>query len=162
MLIVHGKGRDDNAHANIIRSYLARWLVELPEVQAFCAALPHHGRQRRLLRGPAEIGGGKAGKLGAPRQTPAASASTASVPGLLSVARVTPRPASRAWRPAGVYADVQRRLNLPLRVKERHRQRAQPHLELLIVKRVALLVHALSSVRSFATESTVCGYSESS
>lgn len=45
MLIVHGKGRDDNAHANIIRSYLARWLVELPEVQAFCAALPHHGRR---------------------------------------------------------------------------------------------------------------------
>ena len=43
LLIVHGKGRDDNAHANIIRSYLARWLVELPEVQAFCAALPHHG-----------------------------------------------------------------------------------------------------------------------
>ncbi|WP_204264868.1 Smr/MutS family protein, partial [Escherichia coli] len=27
----------------IIRSYLARWLPELPEVQAFCAALPHHG-----------------------------------------------------------------------------------------------------------------------
>lgn len=43
VLIVHGKGRDDNAHANIIRSYLARWLVELPEVRAFCAALPHHG-----------------------------------------------------------------------------------------------------------------------
>ena len=43
VLIVHGKGRDDNAHANISRSYLARWLVELPEVQAFCAALPHHG-----------------------------------------------------------------------------------------------------------------------
>ena len=43
LLIVHGKGRDDNAHANIIRSYLSRWLVELPEVQAFCAALPHHG-----------------------------------------------------------------------------------------------------------------------
>ena len=43
----------------------------------------------------------------------------------------------------GVYADVQRSLNLPLRVKQRHRQRAQPHLELLIVKRVALLVHAL-------------------
>ena len=43
VLIVHGKGRDDNAHANIIRSYLARWLAELPEVQAFCAALPHHG-----------------------------------------------------------------------------------------------------------------------
>ena len=43
VLIVHGKGRDDQSHANIIRSYLARWLEELPEVQAFCAALPHHG-----------------------------------------------------------------------------------------------------------------------
>ncbi len=38
VLIVHGKGRDDQSHANIIRSYLARWLEELPEVQAFCAA----------------------------------------------------------------------------------------------------------------------------
>lgn len=43
LLIIHGKGRDDRAHANIIRSYPARWLPELPEVQAFCAALPHHG-----------------------------------------------------------------------------------------------------------------------
>ncbi|MEL0551469.1 MULTISPECIES: DNA endonuclease SmrA [Raoultella] len=43
VLIVHGKGREDNAHANIIRSYLARWLVELPEVQAFCVASAHHG-----------------------------------------------------------------------------------------------------------------------
>lgn len=43
VLIVHGKGRDDQSHANIIRSYLARWLEELPEVQAFCAALPHNG-----------------------------------------------------------------------------------------------------------------------
>lgn len=31
VLIVHGKGRDDQSHANIIRSYLARWLEELPE-----------------------------------------------------------------------------------------------------------------------------------
>lgn len=43
LLIVHGKGRDDNAHANIVRSYLARWLVELPEVQAFCVASAPHG-----------------------------------------------------------------------------------------------------------------------
>jgi hypothetical protein len=28
---------------NIIRSYLARWLEELPEVQAFCVASAHHG-----------------------------------------------------------------------------------------------------------------------
>ena len=43
LLIVHGKGRDDKSHANIVRSYLARWLVEFEEVQAFCSAMPHHG-----------------------------------------------------------------------------------------------------------------------
>lgn len=43
LLIVHGKGREDKSHANIVRSYLARWLTEFDEVQAFCTALPHHG-----------------------------------------------------------------------------------------------------------------------
>nr|WP_318381834.1 DNA endonuclease SmrA [uncultured Enterobacter sp.] len=43
LLIIHGKGREENAHANIVRSYLARWLTEFDDVQAFCAALPHHG-----------------------------------------------------------------------------------------------------------------------
>ncbi|MDF7760705.1 DNA endonuclease SmrA [Kosakonia cowanii] len=43
ILIIHGKGRDENSHANIIRSYLARWLPEFEDVQAFCPALPHHG-----------------------------------------------------------------------------------------------------------------------
>jgi DNA-nicking Smr family endonuclease len=43
VLIVHGKGREDNSHANIVRSYLARWLTEFDDVQAFCCALPHHG-----------------------------------------------------------------------------------------------------------------------
>lgn len=43
LLIVHGKGREDKSHANIVRSYLARWLAEFEEVQAFCVALPHHG-----------------------------------------------------------------------------------------------------------------------
>ena len=43
VLIIHGKGKEDNSHANIIRSYLARWLTEFDEVQAFCSALPHHG-----------------------------------------------------------------------------------------------------------------------
>lgn len=43
LLIVHGKGREPQSHANIIRSYLARWLVEFEEVQAFCPALPHDG-----------------------------------------------------------------------------------------------------------------------
>lgn len=43
LLIIHGKGKEEGSHANIIRSYLARWLTEFTEVQAFCAALPHHG-----------------------------------------------------------------------------------------------------------------------
>lgn len=43
ILIIHGKGREDESHANIVRSYLARWLSEFDDVQAFCTALPHHG-----------------------------------------------------------------------------------------------------------------------
>lgn len=43
VLIVHGKGKADNSHANVIRSYLARWLTEFDDVQAFCSALPYHG-----------------------------------------------------------------------------------------------------------------------
>ncbi|NDO82131.1 DNA endonuclease SmrA [Citrobacter sp. NCU1] len=43
VLIIHGKGREDRSHANIIRSYLARWLAEFDDVQAWCPALPHHG-----------------------------------------------------------------------------------------------------------------------
>ena len=43
LLIIHGKGREDNSHANVIRSYLARWLTELDDVQAFYTALAHHG-----------------------------------------------------------------------------------------------------------------------
>lgn len=43
LIIIHGKGRDDKSHANIVRSYLARWLTEFEAVQAFCAAQPHHG-----------------------------------------------------------------------------------------------------------------------
>ncbi|MGY6029614.1 DNA endonuclease SmrA [Phytobacter sp. AG2a] len=43
LLIIHGKGRDDNSHANIIRSYLARWLPEFDDVQAFCVAQAHQG-----------------------------------------------------------------------------------------------------------------------
>lgn len=43
VLIVHGKGRDDKSHANVVRSYVARWLMEFEEVQAFCSAMPHHG-----------------------------------------------------------------------------------------------------------------------
>ena len=43
LLIIHGKGREPQAHPNIVRSYLARWLVEFEEVQAFCPAQPHDG-----------------------------------------------------------------------------------------------------------------------
>ncbi|MBW0638179.1 Smr/MutS family protein, partial [Escherichia coli] len=27
----------------IVRSYVARWLTEFDDVQAYCTALPHHG-----------------------------------------------------------------------------------------------------------------------
>ncbi|MGE6980374.1 DNA endonuclease SmrA [Kluyvera intermedia] len=43
LLIIHGKGGEDGSHANIIRSYLARWLSEFDDVQAFCCAQAHHG-----------------------------------------------------------------------------------------------------------------------
>lgn len=43
--IVHGLARHDKSHANIVRSYLARWLVEFDFVMAFCAAQPADGGQ---------------------------------------------------------------------------------------------------------------------
>lgn len=43
LLIIHGKGRDDESHANIVRSYVFRWLQQFDEVQAFCSAQPQHG-----------------------------------------------------------------------------------------------------------------------
>lgn len=43
LIIIHGKGREEGSHANIVRSYLARWLSEFDAVQAVCVALPHHG-----------------------------------------------------------------------------------------------------------------------
>ncbi len=43
VLIIHGKGRNDHSHANIIRSFVARWLAQFPQVQAFCRAQPYHG-----------------------------------------------------------------------------------------------------------------------
>ncbi len=48
VLIIHGKGRDDKSHANIVRSYVARWLTEFDDVQAYCTALPHHGMINRM------------------------------------------------------------------------------------------------------------------
>ncbi len=43
LLIIHGKGREDYSHANIVRSYLDRWLRQFERVQAYCSAQPHHG-----------------------------------------------------------------------------------------------------------------------
>ena len=43
LIIIHGKAREQNSHPNVVRSYLARWLTEFEDVQAFCVALPHHG-----------------------------------------------------------------------------------------------------------------------
>lgn len=37
LIIVHGKGREQQSHPNVVRSYLARWLTEFDEAQ------PHHG-----------------------------------------------------------------------------------------------------------------------
>jgi len=43
LLIIHGRGRDDESHANIVRSYLAKWLKQLDDVQAFCVAIQKDG-----------------------------------------------------------------------------------------------------------------------
>ncbi|MCE0491586.1 DNA endonuclease SmrA [Pantoea sp. Mb-10] len=51
VLIIHGKGRTDDAHANIVRSYLARWLQQFDEVQTFCSAQPQHGGAGALYVG---------------------------------------------------------------------------------------------------------------
>lgn len=43
LLIVHGRGRHDESHPNIVRSYVAKWLKQLDEVQAFSVALGKDG-----------------------------------------------------------------------------------------------------------------------
>lgn len=43
LLIVHGRGREDRSHPNIVRSYVAKWLAQFEQVQAFCRALPRDG-----------------------------------------------------------------------------------------------------------------------
>lgn len=43
LLIIHGKGRMDRSHANVVRSFVYRWLQQFDSVQAFCVAQPHHG-----------------------------------------------------------------------------------------------------------------------
>lgn len=38
LLIVHGRGRQIDSPANVLRSYLAKWLAQFDEVQAFVSA----------------------------------------------------------------------------------------------------------------------------
>ncbi|ARF50361.1 DNA endonuclease SmrA [Pantoea stewartii] len=51
LLIIHGKGRDNDSHANIVRSYLDRWLREFDDVQTFCVAQKQHGGSGALYVG---------------------------------------------------------------------------------------------------------------
>lgn len=43
VLIVHGRGQAIDSPANVLRSYLAKWLPQFPEVQAFVSAQPADG-----------------------------------------------------------------------------------------------------------------------
>lgn len=64
LIIIHGKGREQNSHPNVVRSYLARWLTEFEEVRGAAASR----RQRGLLCFPAKIRRREAGELGTARQ----------------------------------------------------------------------------------------------
>ena len=58
VLIIHGKSREETSHSNIIRSYLTHWLLQFPQVQAFCVAHPRHGGTGAMyvsLRKPEEL-----------------------------------------------------------------------------------------------------------
>ena len=43
VIIIHGKGQSNKAAQAKLKSYVNRWLPDLPEVQAFCSAQPQHG-----------------------------------------------------------------------------------------------------------------------
>ncbi|MGM0831301.1 DNA endonuclease SmrA [Halomonas qinghailakensis] len=43
VLIVHGRGREVDSPANVLRSYLAKWLSQFDEVQAYVSAQPSEG-----------------------------------------------------------------------------------------------------------------------
>ncbi|MDP3535780.1 DNA endonuclease SmrA [Halomonas sp. M1] len=43
VLIVHGRGRELDSPANVLRSYLAKWLCQFEEVQAYVSAQPSEG-----------------------------------------------------------------------------------------------------------------------
>ena len=43
LIIIHGKGRHNQSLQARLKSYVNRWLPDMPEVQAFCSAQPRHG-----------------------------------------------------------------------------------------------------------------------
>ncbi|ARS53959.1 DNA endonuclease SmrA [Kushneria konosiri] len=43
VVIVHGRGKSDESHANVVRSYVSKWLEQFDEVQAYATAQPRHG-----------------------------------------------------------------------------------------------------------------------
>lgn len=43
VLIVHGRGREIDSPANVLRSYIAKWLIQFDEVQAYISAQPSGG-----------------------------------------------------------------------------------------------------------------------
>ncbi|PRY65596.1 DNA-nicking Smr family endonuclease [Vreelandella songnenensis] len=43
VMIVHGRGRELDSPANVLRSYLAKWLSQFEEVQAYVSAQPSEG-----------------------------------------------------------------------------------------------------------------------
>lgn len=43
LLIVHGRGREVDSPANVLRSYVAKWLVQFDQVQAYVSAESHRG-----------------------------------------------------------------------------------------------------------------------
>lgn len=43
VLIIHGRGREIDSPANVLRSYLAKWLVQFEQVQAYVSAQPSDG-----------------------------------------------------------------------------------------------------------------------
>ena len=43
LIIVHGKGSHGQSESAVLKSYVAKWLPDMDEVQAFCSAQPQHG-----------------------------------------------------------------------------------------------------------------------
>ncbi|MHB0775471.1 DNA endonuclease SmrA [Halomonas sp. WWR20] len=43
VMVVHGRGKDMASHANVVRSYVAKWLMQFENVQAYASAHAAHG-----------------------------------------------------------------------------------------------------------------------